>query len=147
MILENFNIGQFKGGLFIEKAGTASENLRGYYQSDEKSQKHYCLWWHKPYRHWWIGHCSSRGNNHGLAWLEPDVLCPNDSQGPWRRGGSDTVTTGYARIANTYDDYDFSPIQAASSSQSNSRCNKDFLRIAHDQAEKCFCPVILYNFY
>ena len=52
LILENFNIGRFKGGLFIEKAGTASENLRGYYQSDEKSQKHYCLWWHKPYRHW-----------------------------------------------------------------------------------------------
>ena len=92
----------FKGGLFISKAGTVSENLRGYYQSTQKSTfvDDYCLWWHKPYRHWWIGHCSSRGDNSGLAWLEPDVLCPNMSQDGWRRGGSDTKLTGFARIAN-----------------------------------------------
>ena len=92
----------FKGGLFISKAGTVSENLRGYYQSTQKSTfvDDYCLWWHKPYRHWWIGHCSSRGDNSGLAWLEPDVLCPNQSQDGWLRGGSDTKLTGYARIAN-----------------------------------------------
>ena len=117
MILENFNIESnvgFKGGLFIEKAGTINESLRGYYQSaTEKSTflDDYCLWWHKPYRHWWIGHCSSRGDNSGLAWLEPDVLCPNQSQDGWRRGGSDTKLTGYARIANASD---VSAIKAAS---------------------------------
>ena len=128
MILENFNIQSnvgFKGGLFIEKAGTASENLRGYYQSAEKSTfvEDYCLWWHKPYRHWWIGHCSSRGDNSGLAWLEPDVLCPNDSQDGWRRGGSDTELTGYARIAKASDD--FSAIQAAASSSSSNNSSAD----------------------
>ena len=45
-----------------------------------------CIWWHKPYRHWWIGECtnifghSSLGGNNGFAWLAPDSLCPIQDQ-------------------------------------------------------------------
>ena len=112
LILADFNFGDtdrgFTGGLFIEQAGTVSENLRGYYQADQNGSPtiltDYCLWWHKPYRHWWIGHCRNRGDNNGLAYLNPDVLCPHEGKsGDWRRGGSDTELPGFARVAKKSD--------------------------------------------
>ena len=49
-----------------------------------------CIWWHKPYRHWWVGECTNFGGSNGLAWLAPDSLCPiQDKVGDWRRAGSD----------------------------------------------------------
>ena len=103
---DNDNAG-FPGGLFVEQAGTVSENLRGYYRKEPEVTtflSDYCLWWHRPYHHWWIGHCRNRGDNNGLAWLEPDVLCPHEAKsGEWRRGGSDTVMAGFVREAKASD--------------------------------------------
>ena len=51
-----------------------------------------CIWWHKPYRHWWVGECTNLGENNGFAWLAPDSLCPiQDKAGDWHRGGSDDL--------------------------------------------------------
>ena len=65
-------------------------NGRGVYRGQHNSNN--CIWWHKQYRHWWLGDCQKRGNNHGFAYLQPDTTCPHDgSDGDWRRGGSDEV--------------------------------------------------------
>ena len=65
------------------------------YRHEKMSQN--CIWWHKQYRHWWLGDCRKKGLNHGYAWLEPDLACPTDpppggeGEGKplWRRGGTD----------------------------------------------------------
>ena len=65
-------------------------NGRGVYRGEKNN--HNCIWWHKQYRHWWLGDCQKRGNNHGFAYLQPDTTCPHDgADGEWRRGGSDEV--------------------------------------------------------
>lgn len=65
-------------------------NGRGVYRAEKSPQN--CIWWHRLYRHWWLGDCRKRGNNHGFAYLGPDETCPQDgSEGEWRRGGSDEV--------------------------------------------------------
>ena len=66
---------------------------RGVYKGVKGPTESHCIWWHKPYRHWWIGNCYKVGNNHGYAWLQPqDAVCPSDgAQGQWRRGGTDAV--------------------------------------------------------
>ncbi len=51
----------------------------------EKNGK--CVWWHRQYRHWWVGPCENVGLNDGYAYAESDVECPSGSL--WRRGGSD----------------------------------------------------------
>ena len=84
---------QNKTGKF-EDSSKGSNLERPVYRHE--SLTHRCIWWHKPYRHWWIGECtnifghSSLGGNNGFAWLAPDSLCPiQDKAGDWRRGGSD----------------------------------------------------------
>ena len=65
-------------------------NGRGVYRAEKSPQN--CIWWHRLYRHWWLGDCRKRGNNHGFAYLGPDETCPHDGEeGEWRRGGSDEV--------------------------------------------------------
>ena len=48
-----------------------------------------CIWWHRRYRHWWIGTCDNIGTNSGYAYISNDVQCPDASNINWRRGGSD----------------------------------------------------------
>jgi len=65
-------------------------NGRGVYRAIKDPKN--CIWWHKLYRHWWLGDCRKRGNNHGFAYLQPDKTCPHgDTEGEWKRGGSDEV--------------------------------------------------------
>ena len=55
---------------------------------------HNCIWWENDYRHWWIGDCEKRGNNYGLAYLEPDENCPHDGfNSRWRRAGTAEILT------------------------------------------------------
>jgi hypothetical protein len=49
-----------------------------------------CVWWHRKYRHWWIGPCENVGMNDGFAYFEQDRECP------WgdlviNRGGSEEI--------------------------------------------------------
>ena len=66
---------------------------RGVWKGVAGPTEDYCIWWHAPYRHWWIGNCRKVGNNHGYAWLLPsEAQCPSDGgQGQWRRGGTDAI--------------------------------------------------------
>ena len=75
-----------------ESSGWSSHltNGRGVYRAIKDPKN--CIWWHKLYRHWWLGDCRKRGNNHGFAYLQPDKTCPHgDTEGEWKRGGSDEV--------------------------------------------------------
>ena len=65
---------QNKTGKF-EDSSKGSNLERPVYRHE--SLTHRCIWWHKPYRHWWLGNCISLGENHGHAWLAPDSLCPH----------------------------------------------------------------------
>ena len=108
--VQNFEFGHFSGvndyyKLVTEDDVTNSEgsgdaakegwkshltNGRGVYRAEKSPQN--CIWWHKQYRHWWLGDCRKRGNNHGFAYLGPDETCPHDGgEGEWKRGGSDEV--------------------------------------------------------
>jgi len=49
-----------------------------------------CVWWHRQYRHWWIGPCENVGQNSGFAYIEQDVYCPGGDV-LIRRGGSDEI--------------------------------------------------------
>jgi len=67
-------------------------NERVVYRHELNSQA--CIWWHKQYRHWWVGDCRKKGLNHGYAWIEPDIDCPTDLSDDghpplWRRSGTD----------------------------------------------------------
>jgi len=89
-------------GLYVEQEETLNEADRGYYQS--VADPSWCIWWHKRYRHWWMGHCSSRGQNNGNVYLGPDKLCPSDGlNGEWKSGGLDEVAKGYVRVATEAD--------------------------------------------
>ena len=87
----NFN--RTYDGLYVEQSITSSQCLRGYYKKGIN-----CIWWHKKYRHWWIGDCSNRPENVGHAWLEPDVTCPNQAGSDWRKSGTDEELNGYVTI-------------------------------------------------
>jgi hypothetical protein len=50
-----------------------------------------CVWWHRQYRHWWVGPCENVGLNDGYAYLEGDNECPASHKHAWRRGGSDEI--------------------------------------------------------
>jgi hypothetical protein len=52
-----------------------------------------CVWWHRQYRHWWVGLCENVGLNTGYAFAKEDVDCPSYEQ-TWRRGGSDEFLNG-----------------------------------------------------
>lgn len=101
VVVEGFDFQDGTLGIFEAKSATFSVGDRGYYQHTIHRDR--CIWWHKPYNHWWIGDCSGRGQNQGHAWLEPtEALCPTDSKaGDWRRGGSDEqILTGLVRVAS-----------------------------------------------
>ena len=90
VIAENFTTGsQFNGAYSVMDDDWANERV--VYRHEKLPQG--CIWWHKQYRHWWIGDCRKKGLNHGYAWLEPDLACPSDLDGEgnplWRRGGTD----------------------------------------------------------
>ena len=103
--VQNFEFGAFRGvndfyslvkeddvdgGKDTGSWSTHLTNGRGVYKGEENPRN--CIWWHKQFRHWWLGDCLKRGNNHGFAWLQPDVTCPQDgAEGDWHRGGSDEV--------------------------------------------------------
>ena len=36
----------------------------------------YCVWWHREFRHWWIGDCQNVGTNSGYAYIDSDERCP-----------------------------------------------------------------------
>jgi hypothetical protein len=48
-----------------------------------------CIWWHRQYRHWWVGPCENVGLNSGYAYIDEDTNSP--WFGTWRRGGSDEI--------------------------------------------------------
>lgn len=56
-----------------------------------------CIWWHE-YKHWWMGPCSSVGDEAGHAYLDPDENCPflsEEASGfQWRRGSSNEFIVG-----------------------------------------------------
>ena len=87
----------------IEDSSKGRKLERDYYRH-EKLQ-HRCIWWHKLYRHWWIGRCNSLGENQGHAYLVPDTLCPHQGKpGEWHRGGIDTpLESGIVREAKPND--------------------------------------------
>ena len=91
----NFN--RTYDGLYVEQSITSSQCLRGYYKKGIN-----CIWWHKKYRHWWIGDCSYLPENVGYAWLEPDVTCPNQAGSDWRKSGTDEELNGYVTIGIYY---------------------------------------------
>ncbi len=78
----------------------------------EKEDK--CIWWHRQYRHWWIGPCENVGTNSGFAYIQPDLRCPMLSSGlawieiDWRRGGSNEpikrVEQNYGPCFETFDE-------------------------------------------
>ena len=58
-------------------------NGRGVYRAIKSPNN--CIWWHKLWRHWWLGACKHIGKNDGFAYLQPDETCPQDgSEGEWR---------------------------------------------------------------
>lgn len=77
--------------------------FEGSYERDGK-----CIWWHRLYRHWWIGYCDDIGDNAGFAYINEDLGCPSEctpeveigvfpcpeKSMTWRRGGSNEVITG-----------------------------------------------------
>ena len=99
---------------------------RGVYKGVKGPVEDYCIWWHKPYRHWWIGNCRKVPNNHGYAWLKPrEAVCPTDgAQGQWRRGGTDAVLP-VGQVINI----DSSPPAGTSSCVHQQPA---FLRLEHD---------------
>ena len=103
VVAEDFDI-QGVLGVYHEQSPTLAEDERGYYQNQKGI---WCIWWHRPYRHWWIGHCNQRGQNHGHAWLKPDSLCPSEGKvGEWHRGGTDAELEGLVRLPRPEDDLD-----------------------------------------
>ena len=76
-----------------EDSSKGTKLERDVYRHENLTQ--HCIWWHKLYRHWWVGHCDNLGENHGFAYLAPDTLCPHEGKvGDWRRGGLDTPLEG-----------------------------------------------------
>ena len=73
-----------------------------------EEQEGKCMWWHRFYRHWWIGLCDDIGDNAGFAYIAEDLSCPSEcirkvEEGvficprrsiTWRRGGSNEVISG-----------------------------------------------------
>jgi hypothetical protein len=77
--------GQYK--FFDLKGFSVQGFLEGNRPVYEKNGK--CVWWHRQYRHWWVGPCENVGLNAGYAYAENDIECPFGSL--WRRGGSDEI--------------------------------------------------------
>ena len=48
-----------------------------------------CIWWHQPFRYWWIGPCENVGSNTGFEYIEDDAGCPGSTN--WRRSESDEL--------------------------------------------------------
>jgi hypothetical protein len=71
-----------------------SEGNRPIYKEDKSDS---CIWWHKFYRHWWIGTCENVGTNSGYAYLQEDGSCPSipyPNNATWRSGGTDEIIDG-----------------------------------------------------
>ena len=95
--MEGFKFQDDTNGLYEEQSPTFSEGERGYYK--HVTHPFRCIWWHRNYNHWWIGHCDHRGLNQGHAWLGPSSLCPAPSEiGQWHQGGTDQVLQGLVRL-------------------------------------------------
>jgi hypothetical protein len=63
----------------------------------KKEEGDSCVWWHQPYRHWWIGSCKNVGTNFGYAYLQEDGSCPSlpyPNNATWRKGGTDEIIDG-----------------------------------------------------
>ena len=77
-------------GLYI-KQGSIKQQVTG----EEKYVYHHktkniCIWWHSAYRHWWLGSCQNIPENVGIAYLQPDNICPHEGiGGDWQRSGTD----------------------------------------------------------
>ena len=94
VVVQDFSITAFDfSGTYSQLKPTFNESVKGFYQNEDRPQ--YCIWWHKPYRHWWIGSCGNRGDNSGFAWLDPPTLCPTHGKnGEWRQSHTDEVIDG-----------------------------------------------------
>jgi hypothetical protein len=64
------------------------EGNRPVYQNNRN-----CVWWHRQYRHWWVGPCENVGLNDGYAYIEQDVNCVIGGV-EMRRGGTDEIIHG-----------------------------------------------------
>ena len=97
MVVQDFDITSFDfTGTYIALKPTLNETQKGFYQNENRPQ--YCMWWHKPFRHWWIGSCANRGDNSGFAWLDPPTLCPTDGKnGEWRQSQTDEEIDGFVK--------------------------------------------------
>jgi hypothetical protein len=74
---------EYNGIYSFNKLNDSPEGNRPVYQKNGK-----CVWWHRQYRHWWIGPCENVGMNTGYAYVKEDSDCPS-YENTWRRGGSD----------------------------------------------------------
>lgn len=79
-------------GLYIKNGGMIKERDVYYHVS----RYDFCIWWHKQYRHWWLGKCKDIGENAGYAYLNPDKSCPHEGKSSeWHKSGSDKTINGY----------------------------------------------------
>ena len=81
-----------ESGLYIKNERLTKE--RDVYKHENRNDL--CIWWHKKYRHWWLGFCGNIGKNVGHSYLEPDKTCPNEGKsGDWKKSGSDRTINGF----------------------------------------------------
>jgi hypothetical protein len=79
---------EYNGHYGLDCQNIFLEGNRAIFEKDGK-----CVWWHRQYRHWWIGPCENVGWNAGYAYAEEDFDCP-DLEQTWRRGGSNEILHG-----------------------------------------------------
>ncbi len=75
---------EYNGIYSFDKFNGTLEGGRPVFQRNGK-----CVWWHRLYRHWWVGPCENVGKNTGFAYAKEHVDCPSYEQ-TWWRGGSNT---------------------------------------------------------
>ncbi len=52
-------------------------------EPDFQVQGDKCIWWFRPCRRWWLGHCEHVGTNTGFAYIDADVVCPHPEEQRW----------------------------------------------------------------
>jgi hypothetical protein len=94
--------GESKYSGFYTKIEYSEANRPIYRKDSGKGDS--CIWWHKPYRHWWIGDCEQVGTNSGYAYILEDTSCPDSSNPTWRIRGSEEMEN--ALLSALFFDYD-----------------------------------------
>lgn len=90
ILVEDFDNEEYNG-VYYTHEDLLIHNRPVYVKNDKQ-----CLWWHRQFRHWWMGACEHIGDNQGYAWLVQDLSCPTVPQEKviWRRGGNNAIIHG-----------------------------------------------------